>query len=115
MKTALALIFTLLVAIAPAFASDENGPDARGPHGGGDRLARMQEHLDLSDEQVEKIRQIRESGGGREEIDAVLTEEQQAKLQERRDQMKGQGGKRGDRGRGGHKDKDNPGGNTQVP
>jgi Spy/CpxP family protein refolding chaperone len=101
MRTALALIFTLLAVMAPAVAGEGDDPDARGPRGGADRLARMQEHLDLSDEQVEKIRQIRESGGGREEIHAVLTEEQQAKLQERRDRARGRGGKRGSGGDGG--------------
>lgn len=50
---------------------------------GGDRKERMQrmrEHLDLSDAQVEQMRSIRESGGSREEVRAVLTEDQQAKF-----------------------------------
>ena len=40
----------------------------------------MQAHLGLSDEQAEQIKSIREAGGSREEVRAVLTEEQQAKF-----------------------------------
>lgn len=56
--------------------------------GGGRNLERMQEELGLTEEQVEQIREIRESGGGREEIHEVLTEEQQAKAHELRSQRK---------------------------
>ena len=62
---------------------------------GGDRekkLERMRTHLDLSDEQVEEMRAIIEAGGSREEVHAVLTEEQR----EKRDKMrKLHGGKKG--------------------
>jgi Spy/CpxP family protein refolding chaperone len=43
------------------------------------RKGRLQ-HLDLGDEQVAKIQSIRQSGGSREEIRAVLTPEQRAEL-----------------------------------
>jgi len=59
--------------------SDSHAKSAQG----GDRKERMQrmrEHLDLSDAQVEQMRAIRESGGSREEMRAVLTEDQQAKF-----------------------------------
>jgi Spy/CpxP family protein refolding chaperone len=46
----------------------------------GERAQRMQAHLGLSDEQAEQIKSIREAGGSREEVRAVLTEEQQAKF-----------------------------------
>jgi len=46
----------------------------------GERARRMQAHLGLSDEQAEEIKSIREAGGSREEVRAVLTEEQQAKF-----------------------------------
>ncbi len=52
--------------------------------GDGERLERMRQHLDLTDEQVEEMRRIREEGGSREEMRAVLTEEQQAKAREAR-------------------------------
>ena len=55
---------------------------------GGDGLARMQKNLDLSDEQVTQLREIRERGGSREEVRAVLTDEQLALMQERRRQTK---------------------------
>jgi hypothetical protein len=50
----------------------------------GDREQRMREHLGLSDAQVEQIRQIRAEGGGRDEISAVLTEEQREKAAQMR-------------------------------
>ena len=43
----------------------------------------MQEHLGLSDEQLQQMQEIRAQGGTREEMHAVLTEEQQAKIKER--------------------------------
>ena len=46
---------------------------------GGDRKRRLQQ-LDLSDEQKTQIQDIRKEGGSREEVRAVLTPEQQAKL-----------------------------------
>jgi Spy/CpxP family protein refolding chaperone len=50
------------------------------------RLTHMQQNLSLSDEQVSQIQDIRQAGGGREEIEAVLTEEQKAKAGEMRGQ-----------------------------
>ena len=47
---------------------------------GGDRRARMQEQLGLSDAQVSKLEQIRHRGGSRDEMRAVLTPAQQAKF-----------------------------------
>lgn len=55
------------------------------------RMERMKSHLELTDEQVEEIRQIREQGGGREQVRAVLTEEQQARWKEQRKLHKKQG------------------------
>jgi Spy/CpxP family protein refolding chaperone len=51
----------------------------------------MQQHLDLTDAQVEEIRQIKAEGGSREDIKAVLTEEQQQKMQQHRKRMQGKG------------------------
>jgi hypothetical protein len=48
------------------------------------RMNRMKEQLELSDEQVTQMQQIREQGGSREDMHAVLTEQQQAKLAEKR-------------------------------
>lgn len=55
---------------------------------GGDpeaRLQRMQQHLQLTDEQVQEIRTIRADGGKREDIRVVLTEEQQATWDQHRE------------------------------
>jgi len=54
------------------------------------RLERMKSHLELTDDQVAEIRRIREEGGGREQVRAVLTEEQQARWKAQRKQHKKQ-------------------------
>ena len=45
-----------------------------------ERLVRMQEHLNLSDDQVDEIRSIHSNGGGRDEINATLTDDQREQL-----------------------------------
>ena len=95
MKKILILILCLAVASAATFAGDKEGK-----RGGVDRMARMQENLGLSDEQMEQIREIRENGGGREQIRAVLSDEQRALMKERRGQRQGHGGMGGGRGQG---------------
>ena len=60
------------------------------------RMERMKSHLELSDEQVEQMQQIRADGGGRDEIRAVLTNEQAQKMDEAR---KRHGHKRGNKER----------------
>ena len=82
------LACAMLMALLVSAVCAQSGPDAGAQHrpGGGDRLARMQRNLDLSDAQVRQIREIRERGGSREEVQAVLTEEQLVMLQERRRQ-----------------------------
>ena len=58
-----------------------------GHHGktDGDRLERMRQHLNLSDAQVEEMQRIRDEGGSREAMRAVLTEEQRVRMQEARE------------------------------
>ena len=63
-----------------------------GRRGGGDRMARMQERLGLSDQQVIQMKEIRESGGGRKDMRAVLTEDQRSQIDAHRAQRKSQGG-----------------------
>jgi hypothetical protein len=64
--------------------------EMKGHHKGGreERMARMQSHLNLSDDQMTHMREIHEQGGNREDMQTVLTEEQRAKLAERRDRHK---------------------------
>lgn len=64
----------------------------KGKQGGGDRLARMQKNLGLSDDQVSQMREIGKRGGSREEMHAVMTVEQRGILRERRLQGKSQRG-----------------------
>ena len=56
-----ALIITLglLMASTTALAGRDGG-EHRGP--GGDKMARMQQELGLSEEQIEQMREIREQG-----------------------------------------------------
>ncbi|NIP19293.1 MAG: hypothetical protein GWM87_14880 [Xanthomonadales bacterium] len=97
MKRILIVLLGLSVATASWAAEGEKGP-GKGKRGGPDRMARMQEHLGLSDEQVEQIREIRENGGTREDFEGVLTEEQRELMRERRSEMQGE--RRGGRGKG---------------
>ncbi len=94
MKKITVLILAMAMASGATFADDEVGKK-----GEGDIMARMQKNLGLSDRQVAKMRKIRDNGGGREKILAVLTDEQLALMKERRAQMKGKGGKGGKGGR----------------
>ena len=70
-----ALAASLLVPIAQA------GDERREEH-----RARMQSELGLTDEQMQQMKEIRESGGSREDAAAVLTEEQREKMRELREQ-----------------------------
>jgi Spy/CpxP family protein refolding chaperone len=85
----------------------QNQSRGQGQHGGGDRIAQMQKNLHLSDEQVKQMRKIREDGGDRKQIRAVLTDEQRALMRERRRQSQGQKGK-GDPSRYYTQPQDNP-------
>ena len=51
------------------------------------RIAKMQKRLDLSDDQVEEMQEIRASGGTREDVLAVLSEQQRAKMKDKRHQL----------------------------
>jgi Spy/CpxP family protein refolding chaperone len=86
MKKALTIILGLALASSLALAEKPEG--GRGKGDPEQRMQRMQKHLDLSDEQVSQIRDIRANGGGREEIRGVLTEDQQARVREHRQQRK---------------------------
>jgi Spy/CpxP family protein refolding chaperone len=78
----IAVLATIILMSTPAFvAAGEQGQGRPTPE---ERLSRMQKHLDLNDEQVSKIREIHDNGGRREEIGAVLTEEQREKFAKHR-------------------------------
>jgi len=69
--------------VSDAKTTDANATAAKGapksPRG-----ERMQNDLGLTDEQVKKMREIRDAGGTREEMQAVLTPEQRAKAMQLR-------------------------------
>ena len=91
-------VLTAALLTAPVLAEDQAG--SRGGQGGGkggDRMARMQQHLQLSDEQVAEMRSIREAGGGRQEMFGVLNDTQRTQLEEHRARNGGKHG--GGRGR----------------
>jgi Spy/CpxP family protein refolding chaperone len=92
MKNLLALALVMTLAAATALA----GP----PEGRGDpeqRLAKMQQQLSLSDEQVQQIRENHANGGGREGMREILTENQREQFQQMRREHKGKGNGKGGR------------------
>ena len=63
-----------------------------------ERMARMKAHLELSDEQVAEMKQIRADGGNREDIRAVLSDEQAEKWDAARQKHRQKGGKKHGKG-----------------
>ncbi len=99
MKLIILLSAAMLVAAGTAWAGDgmHGQGSGKGMGRGGDpqqRMQRMQQHLGLSAAQVEQMREIRESGGGREDMRSVLTDEQRAKIDEHRALREERGGGR---------------------
>lgn len=99
MKTVVKLIMPsiLLLAISAAAAETGQGKQGQGKQGNGPRMQHMQQALNLSDEQVSQIREIRSNGGGRDEVRAVLNDEQRAMMDEHRANRQGRenGARRG--------------------
>ena len=93
MKKTLLGLLVLVFLSSTTLAGQASGQGKQGG-GKGQRMARMQQELGLSQEQMDQMREIRENGGGRDEMRAVLTEEQRSQLDERRAARQGQG--RGD-------------------
>jgi Spy/CpxP family protein refolding chaperone len=91
-------IVTLTMALVCGFAQaqTENGAtdSAAAASGKPPHMARMKNNLDLTDEQVQKMREIRDSGGSMADMRAVLTPEQQAKAAGMRKEQKGSKGDR---------------------
>ena len=81
--------------VASAFAlaeSDQGGSDKHKNH---QRHAEhLQEKFGVSDDQLSQMREIRESGGSREDARAVLTDSQQGQMDQwRQDHPRGHKGK----------------------
>ena len=84
MKLRFATLWFAMLFGGTVLAQSEPPDEASDPAPGSGQFSRMQQALDLSDEQIEQIRQLRESGGSREEFRAILTPEQLAKLDDYR-------------------------------
>ena len=86
----------LLLALVAATAEAGQGK-GQGNRGNGPRMQHMQQALNLSDEQVAQIHDIRANGGGRDDVRAVLNEEQRAMMDQHRASRQGQenGARRG--------------------
>lgn len=80
----LGLILASGVALAQQTPHGSPGASEKHPY-----AVRMKDELGLTDEQVAKMREIREGGGTREEMQAVLTPEQRAKAAQLRQSQKG--------------------------
>ena len=63
--------------------------EGRGMRGRSPRMAHLQQALGLSDEQAAEIREIRANGGSREDVRAVLTDEQRVLMDEHRANRQG--------------------------
>jgi Spy/CpxP family protein refolding chaperone len=90
MKT---LIMALSLALVSSMAlAQPAGAPPGGPKGDGKRppIARIKNDLDLTDEQVKKMREIRDQGGSRADMQAVLTPEQRAKAAGLREEHQGE-------------------------
>jgi hypothetical protein len=94
MKTLLTVTLSLLLTATSAWAERPEGGQGQGKRG--DRMARMQEHLGLSDSQVSQMKEIRANGGNREEMRSVLNDDQRTQMQEYRKNHKGKGGRGGE-------------------
>jgi Spy/CpxP family protein refolding chaperone len=88
---ALILALSLTVASAGVLAQSEDEPPSGNKVA---KLERMQNNLGLTDEQLDQMRDIRQAGGSREDMNAVLNPEQQAKVAKLRKTHKGKGGDR---------------------
>jgi len=87
----LVVALTLAIASSVALAESQSGSESGSTSGAKTPPATsMQDELDLTDEQKKKMREIRDAGGTREEMQAVLTPEQQAKAAELRKERMGE-------------------------
>ena len=87
----------LLVALMATAVEAGQGKNGQGNRGNGPRMQHMQQALNLSDEQVAQIHEIRANGGGRDDVRAVLNDEQRATMDLHRASRQGQenGARRG--------------------
>ena len=89
----IAVVIAALTA-APLVLAEGYGQGA-GKRGGGAPAAHLQERFGVTDEQLQQMREIRESGGSREDARAILSEDQRSQIDQYRQENPrgGSGGK----------------------
>lgn len=92
MKTRIAVLGLALVASLTLAQPDSTYADSDKPVRIPTRMAQMEDKLGLTDEQVRKMREIRDNGGSMADMRAVLTQEQQVKAARMRKEHQGDHG-----------------------
>lgn len=95
MKKLLSSILFLTLSATVALADTPTASENKDMRGRGPDLEHMRTRLGLTDEQVEQIRTLREQGGNREDLRAVLTDEQRALMDQHRAERTGRRGGQG--------------------
>lgn len=77
MKKAILLLIITILSSSNLIAKEGEKPPISDK-----RLAKMQQQVELSDEQIAEMRRIRDEGGSKQEMRSVLTKEQRQTLKE---------------------------------
>jgi hypothetical protein len=81
-KKIIAVITAALVAAPLAFAEGKGNGQQSSEHRAKHRAAHMQEQFGVSDEQLAQMREIRSNGGSREDVQAVLSDDQRTQMEQ---------------------------------
>ena len=81
-KKIIAVIAAALVAAPLAFAEGKGNSQKGGEHRAKHRAAHMQEQFGVTDEQLAQMREIRSNGGSREDVRAVLSDDQRSQMEQ---------------------------------
>ena len=88
MKKLLISIMLITLFAATAHAGQSNSGNRQGNAQNKQRMAQMKQTLGLTDAQVAEMKKIRQNGGSKEDMRAVLTDEQRAQMVELRQQAR---------------------------
>jgi Spy/CpxP family protein refolding chaperone len=88
MKKLLISIMLITLFAATVHAAQNQSDDRQGNASKKQRSAQMRKELNLTDAQVAEMKKIRQNGGTKEDMRAVLTDEQRAKVDSMREQAK---------------------------
>ena len=81
-KKIIAVIAAALVAAPLAFAEGKGNGQQGSEHRAKHRAAHMQDQFGVSDEQLAQMREIRSNGGSREDVQAVLSDDQRTQMEQ---------------------------------